>query len=229
MIIHNQKASDTLLDNNPVLRRALMDRVVVHPEGREITLKANISLENARALYGLVRARKPNVVVEIGMAYAVSTLTILTGLRDNDCGKLISIDPYENWPTGRLVALNQVAEAGLSSRHEHLYEPDFIALPSLLKDGVSPDLVYIDGLHDFPYVMLDMFYADKLLPVGGIVGFNDAGWQSVYRVIRRIKEFGAYQELDVALPRMFRSRNFLFSLIKRIEGRSSLDRYFQKR
>jgi hypothetical protein len=61
-----------------------------------------------------------------------------------------------------------------------------------------------------------------------VVGFNDAGWRSVYKVIRFIRRYRKYQELDVGLPRVYRSRNLLFSLARRLEGRSSNDRYFEK-
>ena len=44
--------------------------------------------------------------------------------------------------------------------------------------GAQPDLVYIDGNHNFEYVFTDCFFADKLLRPGGVVAFNDAGWPS---------------------------------------------------
>jgi hypothetical protein len=98
----------------------------------------------------------------------------------------------------------------------------------LLQEGARPDLVYIDGNHNFDYVFTDCFYADKLLPVGGVMGFNDAGWRPVYKVIRFLRKYRRYRESDVGLPKVFRSRNALFSLIKRLEGRSTYDRYFEK-
>jgi hypothetical protein len=67
-----------------------------------------------------------------------------------------------------------------------------------------------------------------LLEVGGVMAFNDAGWKSVFRVINFLRKHRHYEELDVGLPKSYRSRNLLFSLIKRIQGRSSTDRYFRK-
>jgi hypothetical protein len=103
-----------------------------------------------------------------------------------------------------------------------------VALPKLLAAGARPDLVYIDGNHNFDYVFTDFFYADKLLPAGGVVAFNDAGWRSVFKVIRFLRKYRKYRELDVGLPKLYRSRNLLFSLIARLEGRSRLARYFEK-
>jgi predicted O-methyltransferase YrrM len=53
---------------------------VVLPDGTEKRLTANINPRASHALYRSVLKEKPKVVVEIGMAQGVSTLTILTAL-----------------------------------------------------------------------------------------------------------------------------------------------------
>src|SRR5690606_12806542 len=148
---------------------------------------ANISMENSETLYRTVRERRPDLVIEIGMAYGVSTLTILSALQDNGTGRLISIDPYIDWPTGHQVALHQVQRAGVAQLHEHHHGCSHAALPRLLAESVKPEMVYIDGCHNFEYVFTDFFYADKLIPVGGVIAFNDAGWRSVFKVIRFVQ------------------------------------------
>ncbi len=227
-IPRGSEAVTAVLPPSPVLREALIDGTVRHPDGNVISVVANINIPNSLALYRTIRERRPELVVEIGMAYGVSTLSILTALDENDRGRLISIDPYVGWPTGRLVALNQVERAGFSDRHEHRHECSYTALPALLQNGTPPDLVYIDGNHNFDYAFVDCFLADKLLPTGGVVAFNDAGWRSVFKVIRFLKRYRRYREMDVGLPVKYASRNPVFSLVKRIEGRSSNDRYFEK-
>ena len=211
-----------------VLSEALTHGFVQHPEGHRLDVKANISVPNSAALDRFVRMRKPRQVIEIGMAYGVSTLTILAAMEANGCGALISIDPYVGWPTGRRVALHQVARAGVSHRHSHHYAASHEVLPCLLKEMYRPELIYIDGNHDFEYVFTDYFLSDKLLPIGGVMAFNDAGWTTVHRVIRFLMGTRRYRELDVGLPKVYRSRNPVFSLIKRMEGRSTYDRYFEK-
>ncbi len=218
----------TELPQNSVLQEVFEKGIVRHPDGRETSVVANISRENSLALHRTVLSHKPAVVVEIGMAYGVSTLSILTGLEDNEHGRLISIDPYIGWESGRLTALHQVERAGLSHRHEHRHECSYLALAKLLDEGMTPDLVYIDGNHNFDYAFVDCFLADKLLTVGGVMGFNDAGWRSVFKVIRFLQRYRRYREMEVGLPGNYSARNPLFSVIKRLEGRSSNDRYFEK-
>ncbi len=222
------EAATVDLPPNPVLREALINGTVRHPDGTAISVVANINIPNSLALYRTIRERRPELVVEIGMAYGVSTLSILTALDENNHGRLISIDPYVGWPTGRLVALNQVERAGYSDRHEHRHEFSYTALPALIMNHTTPDLVYIDGNHNFDYAFVDCFLADKLLPVRGVMAFNDAGWRSVFKVIRFLNRYRRYREMDVGLPVKYASRNPLFSMIKRLEGRSSNDRYFEK-
>ncbi len=118
--------------------------------------------------------------------------------------------------------------AGLSHRHEHWQESSYLALARLIEQGTHPGLIYIDGNHNFDYAFTDCFLGDKALGVGGVLAFNDSGWRSVFRVIGFLQKYRRYRELDVGLARRFDSRNALFSLIKRIQGRSSADRYFEK-
>lgn len=216
------------LPPNRVIAQAFEEGTVEHPDGHSISVAANVNAANSLGLYRTVRDRRPDVVVEIGMAYGVSTLSILTAMDETGHGRLISVDPYIGWETGRRVALHQVARAGFAHRHEHRHECSYLALPALMREDVVPQLVYIDGNHNFDYAFVDCFLADKLLPVGGLMAFNDAGWRSVFRVIKFLKKYRRYREIDVGIPSNFAARNPVFSLIKRIEGRDGRDRYFEK-
>jgi len=216
------------LPPNPVLRKIVQTRTVVSPDGQTRKLTSAISPANLCALYRIVRQRQPTLVIEIGMALGVSTLGILTALEETGRGELISIDPYVNWNSGMLTALYNVQQAGLAHRHRHIRDFSHAALPRLLGEGRKAEMVYIDGMHTFDCAFVDFYYSDKLIHVGGVIGFNDAGWRSVFRVIQFLRTHRKYRELDVGLPRSYRSRNALFSLVKRLEGRSYYDRYFEK-
>lgn len=216
------------LCQNKVLRDIIESRQVVHPDGRLFKLSSGISVSEANALYQLVRNEKPEMCIEIGMAYGISTLSILTALEQNGNGALISVDPYDKWDSGLAIAHRNIDCAGLRSRHQHLRQPSHLALPELLSKGLQADLCYIDGMHTFDYVLVDFFYCDKLLRVNGIVGFDDAGWRSVSRVIRFLLTHRHYKEMDVGLPRSYRGRNLVASVLKWMTDRQSQNRYFRK-
>lgn len=211
-----------------LLRNAFESGSLESPSGERVRLIANISTTNSDALRKMIVAKKPELVIEIGMAMGISTLSILSGLQQNGFGRLVSIDPYIGWQKGKAIALHQVEQASAGSIHEHWELASYVALPRILERGQKPDFVYIDGNHNFDYVFTDFFFADKLLSPGGIVGFNDCGWRPVHKVIRFMRVYRRYREIDAGLPKKYKGRNALYTLIKRVEGRSSFDRYFEK-
>ena len=167
--------------------------------GDPAPLHSNIRLEFAEALYQTVRRERPRVAIEVGMAYGVASLAILSALRDNGPeGKLISIDPNQSteWKGGGVAA---IAKAGLSDRHELIEEYDYDALPRLRASGLRVDFAYLDGWHTFDHTLLAWWYADKMLPAGGIVGFNDCDWPAVEKTIRFVLTHRKYTEIHVGL------------------------------
>jgi hypothetical protein len=67
-----------------------------------------------------------------------------------------------------------------------------------------------------------------MLNVGGLIAFNDCGYRAVHRVIRFVLSHRKYREIDVGLPRDYRGRNALVTASRRLTGRSSSERYFEK-
>jgi predicted O-methyltransferase YrrM len=190
----------TLLERCPILKEMLESEMAFTEEGDRIPLHSNIHPDHARALYETVLRARPSVALEVGMGFGVSSLAILTALRDaGQAGKLISIDPHQStdWSGCGLTA---VTRAGVRQSHELWEDFDYHVLPRLLASGLVIDFAYVDGWHTFDYALLDWWYVDKMLRVGGIVGFNDCGWPSVDKVIRFVLTHRKYAEIDVGLP-----------------------------
>jgi predicted O-methyltransferase YrrM len=197
--------------------------------GKEIPVAGNIKADFAAALYAAVMAHRPKRVVEIGMAAGISTLSILTALRElNEGGQLISIDPGQNTYYGGIGAAN-IERAGVETQHVLMEEFDYVALPQLLASKQKIQFAYIDGWHTFDYTLLDFFYLDKMLEVNGIVGFNDCGYRAVNRVLNFVRTHRKYQEIDVGLSADYSSkRNPAIALARRALRFSHADRYFKK-
>lgn len=49
----------------------------------------------------------------------------------------------------------------------------------LRKQPESFNLIFIDGWHTFDQMMLDMFYANRLVRIGGYIIIDDCNWESV--------------------------------------------------
>jgi predicted O-methyltransferase YrrM len=213
---------------NQVLQEMLVTGMARDASGAQRQAHSGIDSAATDALYRTVRARRPSRVLEIGMAHGFSTLAALTALQENGKeGSLVSIDPSQSTHWGGVGVAN-VTRAGLADRHRLIEDYDYLALPELLRQGTAFDLVYIDGVHEFEYVCLDFFYADKLLLPGGCIGFNDCGMADVHLVAKRVESLPHYRRIDVGLPRSFKGRNVLYTAARWAMGRAVEDRYFEK-
>jgi predicted O-methyltransferase YrrM len=212
----------------PVLQEIYTTRKIRDDSGEVRDLHDEIPNTYAEALYRTVLARKPAAILEIGLAYGLSALAMVRGLRDaGGTGKLISLDPGQTQRYNRIGRLN-VERAGYGHNHEVIEDFDYFALPMILRRGQKIDFAYIDGWHTFDYCLLDFFYCDKLLNPGGVVAFNDAGYRAVHKVIQFLKTHRRYREINVGLPADYRGRNLLFTGARWLSGMPTQDRYFEK-
>lgn len=206
------------------------------PHGVEFPIEGAISRPLAQALKATIAERKPSVTVEIGMACGVSTLAILSGLdAAGGSGRLLSIDPHQStqW---RGCGKAAVARAHLDHRHELIEEFSHVALPRMLAAGTILDFAYIDGWHTFDYALMDFWFIDKMLAVGGIVAFNDCSFAAVDKVVRFVMTHRAYDEIEVGLPLKhagITTGREVRRLLRRLPRRQFYprhgDRYFVKR
>jgi predicted O-methyltransferase YrrM len=210
-------------------------RSAIDPAGARHDVHSTIHVPCAEALYRTVLARRPRVTVEVGMAFGFSTLAILTALEEiGEHGQLISIDPWQQ-PSWHYCGRAAVERAGLATRHRLIEKLDYEALPQLLQEKAEIDFAYIDGNHTFDYVLVDFWYLDKLLRVGGLVGFNDCDWPAVHKAIKFVLTHRRYLEADVGLASRYVDYSAGRELIRRLRGvprgvyyRNASDRYFVK-
>jgi hypothetical protein len=109
------------------------------------------------------------------------------------------MDPFQStlW---RGIGLRNVTRAGFGSTIELREARSEFVLPRLLEEGVSADFVLVDGWHTFDQVMLEFYYVNRLLRVGGVIVFDDADRRSVNRVVRHILSYPAYKAIDTEPP-----------------------------
>ena len=78
------------LEDDAELRTYIMARLKAHKRGREVD---GLAYYGRRAgWYALIRAMKPNIVVETGTEKGLGSLVIAEALRKNGIGKLVTID-----------------------------------------------------------------------------------------------------------------------------------------
>lgn len=153
---------------------------------------SGIPLGEGKALYTMVREIGARRTLEIGFAYGLSTLFLCEALKDNGGGQHTAIDPYqmEHWSG---IGLLNIQRAGLDRYLRFMDLRAHEGLPKLLSAAEKFDLVFIDGGHLFDYTLLDFFYADLLIPVGGYIFFDDLWMPSQQKLINFILRNRNYQ------------------------------------
>jgi len=156
----------------------------------EIAFPAHLCAE----LHDQVRNLRPLSSIEIGMAFGASTIAICQALAENGAGHHITIDPLQG-SDYKNVAVQRLAEQGLSSYCTLIEKPSHIALPELLAQGKQFDFAFVDGSHYFDYVMVDFMYLDCLLRVGGTIIFDDVSIEPVRKAVSFILRNRNYELL----------------------------------
>jgi len=158
---------------------------------------ASMRHEEYAALGRLLEELKPNDTLEIGMANGESSCLICSFLHDHGGGRHVAVDPFETSESGwNGQGLRLLEDSGLRDHLDFIEDYDYLAMPQLIREGRRFDFVLIDGWHSFDYTLLDLFYADLLLKVGGVVVVHDTGWPAVYKAVRFLESHKPYERIS---------------------------------
>ena len=172
-------------------------------------INSSIKPAEGNFLYNLIHEHKLKRCLEVGMAYGISSMYILLGLKKlkKDDIKLDSIDPFQETQWNNF-GVKLIKKIKMEKYHKLYEDKSYIVLPKLLEKKNEYDLIFIDGWHTFDYTLLDFFYANLLLRKGGIIVIDDAYHQGVnkclryldsnYKNYKRIKSpptVGAYEKI----------------------------------
>jgi predicted O-methyltransferase YrrM len=168
---------------NAVLERLYRDNAVVHRDGKRRPLSPpGITARKGEYLFRLVRELRPELTLEIGFAYGVSTLFIVEALRQNGRGRHVVIDPLEHRRFDGL-GLAHLEEAGLRPLVTFHEETAELCLPRLLGEGLQPDFVFNDSGHLFDHVVAEFLFLARMLRTGGVIVFDDVNLPGVGRAV----------------------------------------------
>jgi predicted O-methyltransferase YrrM len=173
--------------------REILDSQIVYDGDRPLPLHDNMAEEDCELITAAIQTSKPRISLEVGFGCGVSTLFVCDALAANGTeSKHIVIDPNQS-TIFRNIGLQNIRRAG----YEHLIElheiTSELALPKLLAAGTRIQTAIIDGWHTFDHTLVDFFYVNKMLEVGGIVIFDDANFPSILRLTEHIKTYPAYE------------------------------------
>lgn len=167
--------------------------VVDDEDGNEFELRNHISPEEGEFLINIINEYVgTKKVIEIGCAFGIASLHIGEAIQDHKDSEHIIIDPYQS-SHYRRAGIHQIEKAGFKNVRL-IEEPSGAALPVLAADRAGEfGLVFIDGLHTFDQTLVDLFYADQLLAVDGIVVIDDCALASVARAVSYFASYPNYE------------------------------------
>jgi predicted O-methyltransferase YrrM len=177
---------------NAILQRIYDTGFTEDAEGNPVAaFPSGVTWDTGSILYRLVREHTCRRTLEIGLGFGLSALFICQAHQDQGGGFHTAIDPHEDGHYQSIGRLN-VRRAGLDGALRHVPAPSFEVLPRLVDAGERFDLAFIDGRHHLDFALVDFFYVDKLLNVGGFVAFDDLWVPGIRRVVSFVLRDRAY-------------------------------------
>jgi predicted O-methyltransferase YrrM len=184
------------------LQQILRTRKVVGPDGKSHDLESEINEAEGKFLAEIIRQIRPKASLEIGLAHGISAMFICEALQESSCPQHIVIDPghlektpYDDWQGLGLYNLKQCGFGEMVEFHNGASE---LVLPQLVAQGRRVDFAFIDGWHTFDQIIVDFYYINRMLNVGGVVIFDDANWPSIRKALRYLSQYPAYRVMGAA-------------------------------
>ena len=178
---------------NPIIEEIYQNKTSITIDGREIPLTSAISRAGGEYLFNKIKNNlRSKKTLEVGCAHGLSSLYICEALKDRKDGHHTIIDPFQTkgWQG---VGITSLKRAGFEN-FTLMEELSEIALPSLLKEHEGTyDFIFIDGWHTFDHLMIDCFYASRLLKVGGLMAVDDTNHAAVAKAIKYFQSYPCYR------------------------------------
>jgi predicted O-methyltransferase YrrM len=183
---------------HPVIDEIESSGLTTLPDGTRVPIHSNVGLESGKVIQRAIEATRPRMGLEVGLAFGMSTLSILDAMQLHGGGLLIGMDPAQHDATWRGGGLHNVKRAGFGDRYLFHEEPSQVVLPRLAASGTRIQFAFIDGWHTFDHTLVDFFFIDRMLDVGGIVVVDDVGYPSIRRLCHFILSNRDYTSFDFA-------------------------------
>lgn len=181
-----------------LLRDIFASGQVADSDGKKYPLHSGINPEAGQRIASTIRERGYRRTLEVGCAYGLSSLYICKGLSHAQDPSHTSIDAFqtEQWHG---IGVANVARAGVTF-HQLIEKPSELALPQLVAEGSEFDFIFIDGWHTFDHTLVDFFYSNRLLRVGGVIAIDDFWMPPVNRAVRYAAKYPHYRVLPTPQP-----------------------------
>lgn len=148
--------------------------------GRAAISTADLYAKKVLIQYAIIRAIKPNVVVETGIANGVSSSYLLLAMEKNRRGHLHSVEVDNSHVLMQGRDPGWIVPESLRLRWSIHMGPSELILPDLLKKLPPIDMFIHDSLHTYSHMMLEFETAVPHLRPGGLLLADDAMWNNAF-------------------------------------------------
>lgn len=181
---------------NPILAEMLRSQQATTLTGETVPLHSHLPALEGEILQSWLRTHQPRRLLEIGMAYGSSSLWICEATASWSTCHYHIIDAFQTteWQHIGCDNLERAGYGGQFRLHEELSE---LCLPRLLQEGLRFDFAFVDGWHTFDHVLLEFFYINRMLDVGGLVIFDDLHLPSLQKVMAYLDRYPCYERLEL--------------------------------
>lgn len=204
-----------------VLASILNKGFVTTDNGQQLPLHSHLPEPEGRILQSWLTDYQPKNLLEIGLAYGVSSLYICEATSGWSINQYDIIDAFQTdqWQGVGVRHLREAGYGDLYRLHEMRSE---LCLPDLLKQGKRFDFAFIDGWHTFDHTLLEFYYINRMLDVGGIVVLDDLHLPSLQKLRAYIETYDCYERLPLPLEfrasTTYRVRQMMQAPVSRIDG-----------
>jgi predicted O-methyltransferase YrrM len=175
--------------------------------------QALVSAYTQALLYALVRNLRADHVVEIGTYRASTSKALCRALHANSHGFMHTVDPFNN---GLIMRAIHAWPAALRDRLCYYPVASMEFFPVALIEGVTTDLVFVDGNHDYEAALFDIQSAARILRPGGFLAIDNISQAGPFYAARDfIRDNPQWRECGHALD----ARNIEFAFDR---GRSTI-------
>jgi predicted O-methyltransferase YrrM len=180
---------------NSVIEEIYKSGKTTLPDGNVRKLSAAISVSEGAAISRII-AENPLIrnTLEVGCANGLSSLHICQALQGRPGAMHTIVDAFQasDWKNAGIGNLNR---AGFSNYTliERLSET---ALPELLASEKRYQFIFIDGWHTFDHALIDAFFANRLLDVGGFLVLDDADIPPIDKLVSYLTNYPCYERYE---------------------------------